>query len=189
MHCELFSSEHRRNGLELADGNSPLRRVLAAPGGDAGLLACGAPANSNVLAGFLAGRSTGRRPVSPISLCENLKVVSFAVNLRATMAIWAVGVGALPRPPLGGPPESHSRLSSPFSGIPAVSVFRQAGRPARGRVRPAAVIRAGAGIRGPRRGLIGTARICGRPPRSDLICRAGRRGHQLPDISSPIALK
>jgi hypothetical protein len=143
MHCELFSSEHRRNGLELADGNSPLRQVLAAPGGDAGPLACGAPANSNVLAGFLAGRSTGRRPVPPISHCENLKVVSFAANSRGP---WQSGPSESAHCPghlSAGRPESHSRLSSPFSGIPAASVFPQAGRPARGRVRPAAVIRAG----------------------------------------------
>jgi hypothetical protein len=63
MHRESFSSGHGRHDPEPADGNSPLRQVLAAPGGDAGPLACGALANSNVLAGFLAGRSTGRRPV------------------------------------------------------------------------------------------------------------------------------
>jgi len=48
---------------EPADGNSPFRQVLAAPGGDAGPLACGAPANSTVLAGVPGWRSTGRRPV------------------------------------------------------------------------------------------------------------------------------
>ena len=83
----IISPEHRRNDPEPADGNSPLRQVLAALGGDAGPLACGAPANSNVLVGFLAGRRTGRRHLPCTLSYENLKVVSFAVSSRATMAI------------------------------------------------------------------------------------------------------
>lgn len=126
---------------------------------------------------------------SPVHSRENLKVVSFAANSRVTMAIWAAGVGALPRPPLARPSGKSFTIILAISGIPAVSIFPQAGRLARERVRPAAVIRAGAGIQGPRRGMIDTARIRGRPPRSDLMCHAGRRGHQLPDISSSIALK
>jgi hypothetical protein len=67
-----------------------------------------------------------------------------------------------------------------------------AGGRARGPVRPVPVIRAGRvherGL-GPRRGMIDTARIGGRPPRSDPICHARLRGHQLPDISSSTALK
>src|SRR5882724_4309103 len=77
---------------------------------------------------------------------ENLKVVSFAANSRATMAIWGAGVGALSRPPLAGP------AGKSFTII--LAIFRNScrwrlpagGRPARGRVRPAAVIRAGAGV-------------------------------------------
>src|SRR5437762_7659415 len=64
MHRELFSPEHRRNGPEPADGDSPLRQVVAAPGGDAGPLACSAPANSNVLTRFLAGKVRGGGPPS-----------------------------------------------------------------------------------------------------------------------------
>ena len=41
MHRESFSPKHGRHDPEPADGNSPLRQVLAAPGGDAGPLACG----------------------------------------------------------------------------------------------------------------------------------------------------
>ena len=63
MHRELFPSEHERNGLPGADGNSPLRQVLAAPGGDAGPWACSAPANTNVLARFLASEERGRCPL------------------------------------------------------------------------------------------------------------------------------
>ena len=48
---------------EPADSNSPLRQVLAAPGGDAGSLACSARPNSNVLAGFLAGAVRGGGPL------------------------------------------------------------------------------------------------------------------------------
>src|SRR6185312_17510876 len=38
----IVFTEHGRHDPEPADGNSPLRQVLAAPGGDAGPLACGA---------------------------------------------------------------------------------------------------------------------------------------------------
>jgi hypothetical protein len=64
MHCELSPPEHGRNGPAPADRNSPLRQVLAASGGDAGPLACSVPANSDVLARFLAGevRSGGSPP-------------------------------------------------------------------------------------------------------------------------------
>jgi hypothetical protein len=105
-----------------------------------------------------------------------------------------------------GPPESA--LSRPALAGPAgksftiiLAIFRNScrwrlpagGRPARGRVRSAAVIPADAGVQErrlePRRGMIDTARIRGHPPRSDLMCHAGRRGHQLPDISFSIALK
>jgi hypothetical protein len=91
-----------------------------------------------------------------------------------------------------GRPESHSRLSSPFSGIPTVSVLPQAaGRLADGTASRRDTAGAGGQERrlGPRRGMIDTARIRGRPPRSDLMCHAGRRGHQLPDVSFSIALK
>jgi hypothetical protein len=119
---ELLPPEHGRNGPAPADGNSPLRQVLAAPEGDAGLLACSAPAKSNVLAGLLAGevRADGH---SSLHRRENLKVVSFAANSRTTMAIWAAGVAHCPGHLSPTRPESHLRLSSPFSGIPAVSVF------------------------------------------------------------------
>jgi hypothetical protein len=191
MHRELFPPEHGRNGPEPADGNSPLRQILAAPGDDAGPLACGTKANSNVLAGILAGRSTGAAASSRYTVARTSRLYRLQ---RARGRPWQSGPPESAHCPgrlSPTRPESHSRLSSPFSGIPAVSVFR--GRPARGRVRPAAVIRAGAGVQGrrlgPRRGMIDTARIRGRPPRSDLICHAGRRGHQLPDISSSFALK
>ena len=41
MHRESLSPRRGRHDTEPADGNSPLRQVLAAPGGDAGPLACG----------------------------------------------------------------------------------------------------------------------------------------------------
>ena len=41
MHRESFSPEHGRTGRAQADGNSPLRQILAAPRGDAGPLTCG----------------------------------------------------------------------------------------------------------------------------------------------------
>ena len=62
MHRELFPPEHGRNGPAPAEGNSLLRQVLAAPGGDAGPLTCSAPTNSKVLAGFLAGEVRGGGP-------------------------------------------------------------------------------------------------------------------------------
>src|SRR5947208_2183213 len=101
MHRELFPSEHARNGPAGADGNSPLRQVLAAPGGNAGRWACSAPAKTNALTGFLAGEV--RAAAAPlVHRRENLKVVSFAANPRVTTAIWAARVGAPPRPSLAG---------------------------------------------------------------------------------------
>jgi len=121
-------------------GIRPLRQVLAAPGGDAGPLARSAPANSNVLARFLAGevRAAAR---SPVHRRENLKVVSFAANSRATMAIWAAGVGALSRPPLAGPAgKSFTIILAIFPEFLPLASCRR--RPAGSRtVRPAAVIR------------------------------------------------
>jgi hypothetical protein len=122
--------------------------LTAGPGsarGDAGPLARSAPTNSNVLARFLAGEVRGGGPF-PVHRRENLKVVSFAANSRAIMAIWAAGVGALSRPPLAGP------AGKSFTII--LAIFRNScrwrlpagGRPTRGRVRPAAVIPAGAGV-------------------------------------------
>ncbi len=188
MHRESFSPEYGRHDPEPADGNSPLRQVLAAPGGWRRAIGL-RRRRTRMCWGVPGWAKYGAAARSPVHSRENLKVVSFAANSRVTMAIWAAGAGALPGHLSPGRPESHSRLSSPFSGIPAVSIFPQAGRLARERVRPAAAIRAGAGIQGPRRGMIDTVRIRGRPPRSDLMCHAGRRGHQLPDISSSIALK
>ena len=92
MRRELFSPEHGRNGPEPADGNSPLRQVLAAPGGDAGPLASSAPANSNVLARFPAGRSTGRRPVPRYIIARTSRLY----RLQRTRG----------RPWQSGPPES-----------------------------------------------------------------------------------
>ena len=113
MHRESFSPRRGRHDTEPADGNSPLRQVLAAPGGDAGPLACGRRRTRMPWRDSWVGevRAAGRSPVHPR---ENLKVVSFAANSQATMAIWAAGVGAPPGHPLARPSESHSRLSSPF---------------------------------------------------------------------------
>jgi len=113
MHRESFSPRHGRHDPEPADGNSPLRQILAAPGGDAGPLTCGRRRTRMPWRDSWLGevRAAARSRVHP---CENLKVVSFAANSRATMAIWAAGVGARPGHPSTGRPESHSRLSSPF---------------------------------------------------------------------------
>lgn len=85
----------------------------SAPGGDAGLLACSAPANSNVLARFLAGEVRGGGP-PPAHRRENLKVVSFAANSRAIMQSGPPESAHCPGHLSPGRPESHSRLSSPF---------------------------------------------------------------------------
>ena len=84
-----------------ADGNSPLRQVLAAPGGDAGPLACSAAANSKVLAGFLAGevRGGGPFPGTPSRETQGWIVCSEPAGDYGNLA---AAVGALPRPPLAG---------------------------------------------------------------------------------------
>jgi len=63
---------------------------------------------------------------SPVHRRENLKVVSFAANSRATMAIWAAGVGALSRPPLAGPAGKSLTIILAIFRNSAVSVFPQA---------------------------------------------------------------
>lgn len=122
-----------------ADGNSPLRQVLAAPGVTPDHWPVPRQRSRMSWRGsWLAKYGTAAR--SPVHRRENFKVVSFAANLRRS---WQSGPPESAHCPAGlssGWPESHSRLSSPFSGIPAVSVFPQA--PAGSRtVRPAAVIR------------------------------------------------
>ena len=64
------------------------------------------------------------------------------------MAIWAAGVGAPPGHPLARPSGKSFTMIVAISGIPAVSVVAQRARLVRERVRPAAAIRAGAGIQG-----------------------------------------
>ena len=147
MHRESLSPRRGRHDTEPADGNSPLRQVLAAPGGDAGPLACGRRQTRMPWRDSWVGevRAAGRSPVHPR---ENLKVVSFAANSQATMAIWAAGVGAPPGHPLARPSGKSFTIILAISGIPAVSVFAQPARLARERVRPAAAIRAGARIQG-----------------------------------------
>src|SRR5689334_17747742 len=108
MHRELFPPEHERNGSAPVDGNSPLRQVLAALGGDAGPLACSAPANTNVLAGFLLAKY-GAAARSPVHRRENLKVVSFAANRE--------------QPWQSGPPESaHCPATSRRAG-PEITII------------------------------------------------------------------
>jgi hypothetical protein len=124
MHRESFSPRHGRHDPEPADGNSPLWQVLAAPRGDAGPLTCGRRRTRMPwrIPGWAKYGAATRSPVHPR---ENLKVVSFAANSRATMAIWGAGVGAPPRLPLARPSGKSFTIIVAISGIPAVSVFAQ----------------------------------------------------------------
>jgi hypothetical protein len=129
---------------------------------------------------------------SPAHRRENLKVVSFAANLRVIMAIWAAGVGALPRPPLAGSAgKSFTIILAIFPEFLPLASSRSTGRLTDGTASRRGPAGTGSEERrlGPCRGMIDSAQIRGRPPRSDLMCHAGRRGHQLPDISSSTALK
>jgi hypothetical protein len=124
-----FPPEHGRNDPAPADGNSPLRQVLAAPGGDAGLLACSTQANSNVLAGFLAGevRAAARSRYS-VARTSRLYRLQRTRGRHGNLGIpeSAHGPGRLSP----GRPEINYDYPRHFSGIPAVSVFpRAAGRP------------------------------------------------------------
>ena len=192
MHRELLPSEHGRNGPARADGNSPLRQVLAASGGDAGPWACSAPANTNVAAGFLASevRGGGPLPGTPSREPQGCIVCSepaddhgnLGCHSRRTAPATSSRVG---RKVIHDYPRHFPKF------LPLVS-YRP--RPTRSRaVRPSRRDTAGAGGRerraGARRDRIDTARIRGHPLRSDPMCRTGRRGHQLPDISSATALK
>ena len=189
---ESFPPEHGRNGPALADGNSPLRQVLAAPGGDAGPLARSAPTNSNVLAGSWLGEVRGGGPVPGIPsrepqgciVCSELAGDHGNLGRRSRRTVPATSRRAgrkvihdYPRHFPEFLPLASSRRRRAGSRTGAAS-RRDTGR----RRGPGARARA-------LRGMIDTARIRGRPPSSDQMCHAGRRGHQLPDISSSIALK
>ena len=182
MHRESFSPNTGDTTRNLPTGIRPYGRSWQRPGVTPGHWPA-APANPNVL-GVPGWAKYGAAARSRYTLARTSRLYRLQRTRRRRWQSGPPESAHCPGHPSPGRPESHSRLSSPFSGIPAVSVFPQAGRLARERVRPA-----GAGIQGPRRGMIDTARIRGRPPRSDLMCHAGRRGHQLPDISSSIALK
>jgi hypothetical protein len=122
-----------------ADGNSPLRQVLAAPGGDARPLACSEPANLKVLAGFLAGEVRGGGPIAGTRSRESQGCI-VCRELGATMAISPPEPVHCPRHLSPGRPESHSRLSSPFPEFLPLASSRSG--PAGSRTaRPAAVIR------------------------------------------------
>jgi hypothetical protein len=124
----IILTEHGRHDPEPADGNLPLRQVLAAPGGDAGPLACGA-GELECPGGVPGWAKYGAAARSPVHLRGNLKVVSFAANSRATMAIWAAGVGALSRPPLARPSGKviHDYLRHFPEFLPLASSRRRAG--------------------------------------------------------------
>jgi hypothetical protein len=175
-----------------ADRNSPLRQVLAASGGDAGPWARSAPANSNVLAGSWLGEVRGGDPVLGIPsrepqgciVCSELAGDHGNLGRRSRRTVPATSRRAgrkvihdYPRHFPEFLPLAPSRRRPPGSRTGTAS-RRDTGR----RRGPGARTRA-------RRGMIDTARIRGRPPRSDQMCHTGRRGHQLPDISSSIALK
>ena len=147
LHRELFSPNTGDTTRNLPTGIRPYGRSWQRPGvtpdhwpAGAGELECpgGVP-------GWAKYGSAAR---SPVHLRENLKVVSFAANSQATMAIWAAGVGAPPGHPLARPSGKSFTIILAISGIPAVSVFAQPARLARERVRLAAAIRAGARIQG-----------------------------------------
>ena len=107
-------------------GIRPYGRSWQRRGGDAGPLACSASANSNVLTGFLAGRSTGRRPAPRYTIARTSRLYRLQ---RTRGRPWQSGPPESAHCPghlSPGRPESHSRLSSPFSGSPAVSVVPQA---------------------------------------------------------------
>jgi hypothetical protein len=125
MHRELFHQNMGEMARRRPTGIRSYGRSWQRPGGDAGPLACSASANSNVLAGSWLGevRAAAR---SLVYRRENLKVVSFATNSRAIMAIWAAGAGALSRPALAGPAGKSFTIILTISGIPAVGVCPQA---------------------------------------------------------------
>jgi hypothetical protein len=162
---ELLLSEHGRNGPVPAEGNSPLRQVLAAPGGDAGLLARCTPGNSNVLAGFLAGEvraaARSRYTVARTSRLYRLqRIRGRHGNLGIPESAHSPGRLSPGRPEIiYDYPRHFPEL------LPSAS---SRGRPGGLRTGPAgAVIRAGAGVQerglGPHSGMIVTARIPGRP--------------------------
>jgi hypothetical protein len=109
----IFTETRETRSGTCRRGIRPYGRSWQRPGGTpdhwpagAGELEC-----PGGIPGWAKYRAAARSRVHP---CENLKVVSFAANSRATMAIWAAGVGARLGHPSPGRPESHSRLSSPF---------------------------------------------------------------------------
>jgi len=147
MHRESFSPRHGRHDPEPADGNSPLRQILAAPGGDAGPLTCGRRRTRMPWRDSWLGEVRGGDPLPGTPLrepqacivCSELAGDDGNLGRRSRRT-----APATPRQPSG---KSFTIIVA-ISGIPAVSVFAQRARLARERVRPAAAIRAGAGIQG-----------------------------------------
>jgi hypothetical protein len=137
----------------------PYGRSWQRPGGDVGPLACSAPANSNVLAGFLTGEVRAAAPPSgtpsrePQGCIDCSEPASDHSNLGRRIRRTAPATSRQP-----GRKVSHD-YPRHFPEFLPLAPPRT--RPARGRVRPAAVIRAGAGVQerrlGPRRGMIDTA--------------------------------
>jgi hypothetical protein len=121
----IISPEYGRNGPAPADGNFAL---TAGPGSAPGVTSDHWPVPPGELecpGGFLTGEVRAAAPPSGTPSREPQGCIDCSEL--------AGGHGNLGRrsrrtarhlPP--GRPESHSRLSSPFSGIPAVSVFPQA---------------------------------------------------------------
>jgi hypothetical protein len=102
MHREPFSPNTGDTTRNLPTGIRPYGRSWQRPG----VTPDHWPADAGELefpGGVPGWAKYGAAARSPAHRRENLKVVSFAANSRATMTIWAAGVGALPRLPLAGP--------------------------------------------------------------------------------------